>query len=64
MCRTPPDKDDLLDALWETAAAEEPGANKDEPSHLHIPMDEETGEPLQARFVYVDEHSWRCSLRM
>lgn len=57
MCRTPPDKDDLLDALWETAAAEEPGANKDEPSHLHIPMDEETGEPLQARFVYVDEHS-------
>ena len=24
---------------------------------MHLELDEETGEPLQARFTYVDEHS-------
>ena len=43
-----------LDAIWDT---EEAGANTEEPSHWHLELDEDTGEPVQARFTYVDEHT-------
>ena len=48
------DKDTLIGALWEDAGSE---SNTEDPSHMHIEMDDETGEPVRARFVYVDEHS-------
>jgi ferredoxin len=32
-------------------------ANKEDPSHMHLKLVAETGEPEQARFTYVDEHS-------
>jgi ferredoxin len=53
-----PDREARIDALWSEAAesaAEEP--NTKDPSHLYIAMDEESGEPVAARFTYVDEHS-------
>ena len=49
------DKESMLDALY--ADREGPNPNTEEMSHLHLQLDEETGEPLQARFAYVDEHS-------
>ena len=51
------DRQERIDALWQVSEDMSNGANTDDPSHMHIEMDEETGEPLQARFVYVDEHS-------
>ena len=49
------DREGLLDALWDSSR-ETPTANTAEASHLHLELDKD-GEPLQARFTYVDEHS-------
>ena len=51
------DKEALLAALWEDSGLQETGPNTLEPSHMHLELDDETGEPVQARFTYVDEHS-------
>ena len=52
------DKERLLAALWEESSSElETGPNTIEPSHMHLELDDETGEPVLARFTYVDEHS-------
>ena len=46
----------LIDALFGNASPDGPEPNRDEPSHMHLERDER-GEPMAARFTYVDEES-------
>lgn len=49
------ERERLVDELW-ASTEEETGANTAEDSHLHLELDED-GEPVLARFTYVDEHT-------
>ena len=50
------DNQRLIDALFGNASPDGPEPNRDEPSHMHLERDER-GEPMAARFTYVDEES-------
>ena len=47
----------MVDAMWQSTTATGPNPNTEDASHEHLVMDEDTGEPVQARFTYVDEHT-------
>ena len=51
------ERDRLVDAMWQSTTADGPNPNTEDASHEHLELDEETGEPVQARFTFVDEHT-------
>jgi ferredoxin len=51
------ERESLVDAMWQSTTATGPNPNTEDPSHEHLELDEETGEPVQARFTFVDEHT-------
>ena len=55
MCAS--ERERLVDAMFQSTTTTGPNPNTEDPSHQHLELDEETGEPVQARFTFVDEHS-------